>query len=771
MVSQKAAALAKYTKAKRSDIVYSPWNTLTTETMEFNPSPEGIDLNDDYIQLMRDEINDTVSSTVDRLTNGYGRYPYFVRACPVQPRPGVLESSVAHDDAELIETLTRIATKMLSKEESDSPMYEHGFVEPEGCIIIQKYIDADASAVVAPNSYIFIGRDNDGITAGKDGVKVAIPHVSDNATTDTLSTLGIDPSKIELEFVSMLTGSMPLHSRMRESHAVEHDSYIVQLRGSSGHTPISPPPAGVTINGIIPQGTVKVTHIHLVTDGGDEQLVLMEALIRNSPDEGTVVIFPTGSHMSHHAGQCRKYKVPFIVSDTVTVGSTWKEVASGWVTDDPAFEPKPYNPYQYVNNYIDGINVGMNHFARQHGWLSTQFHQFIGGPLTDVADTAFYGGVFTGWLVGATMSVGMGEMRHAPSCRSKNTPLIPAVLHGLYNDSWEESDNKSLSSNRKHYYTAVENTPVTIDSVIAQLGWLKKMYSTNWTSGYGGTNYANSCLNAKNLATAIKVLIKKPTEANLMDVIGQANMTENNIHNTSFFFNKFLSKTPLDWGTDPKKVTLNPADFFRVWYAAKDASEHKGVSVELRDTTHIIKYANKQSIQGLREDPIFLRTDLPDEMYGASKLSSYWSSMIHSGTYGNTGDAFIPCGAEQCEHCASVVLMNIGKNIPKLPSIGKFLDMDFPTMESEGELTYTTKDMDKHLMMAQELKDEATLQAIEMEPELYFGMALELLNVNMKDAYPYTYANKILKRLALFMERVKNDTQTYKAFAEYCTEE
>lgn len=771
MVSQKAGALAKYTKAKNQGMVYAPWHVLNTVTMNLIVADEITDVDIDEAMQNLDEV---IEQKCIEVREGL-KEPYFVRACPLQPRPGVLESSVANDNDEhkdeLYETISRIATKMLSKEEGDSPMYEHGYVEPEGCIIIQHYIDADASAVVAPNSYIFVGRDNDGITAGKDGVKVAIPHKGDNATTDTLKKLKIEPDKIELEFVSMLDKySENLAVATRGSNAVEHYSYIVQLRGSSGHTPISPPPAGVTINGIIPNGTVTVTHLHIVSDGSDEELSSMEARLRDNTDEGLVIMYPTGSHMSHHAGQCRKYNVPFIVSDSVTIGSTWVEVASGWVIDDPSFEARPYTPDTYIEEYLEGINVGMNHFGRQYGWLSTQFHQFIGGPLTDVEETAFYGGVFTGWLVSATLSVGMGEMRHSPTYRNKNTPLISATLHGLYQDNWEErSTEKSVSSNRKDYYTAVENRPATLDSIILELKWLEKMYRSNWQSGYGGTKYANSCKNAKNLASAIKDLIKEQTKENLMEVIGHANMTENNIHNTSFFFNKFILSTPLDWGTDPTKVTISPRDFFRVWYAAKDASEHRGVKADLKDTTHIIRYSNKQTLNGLRENPLFLRADLPAEMLGASVLTSYWNGMLHSGLYGVEGEQFIPCGADGCVRCAEVVLNNIGKAIPKLPTIGKYLDMDFPKLESEGLLTYSTEEIEQHLSMAQEL---VTVMAEQVENDrmLYYGYAYTLLKLNMKDAYPYNYASKILSKLSYFITNVKASPTLFAEFAEYCAE-
>ena len=128
-------------------------------------------------------------------------------------------------------------------------------------------------------------------------------------TTNNLSTLNIDPALIELEFISRINGNGETDKRVSEanrgSSAINHDSYIVQLRGSTGHAPLTTPPADVYTNGSIPQGVVKVTDVHIIHNAGDEELARLEELLRNNPPEGTVVSHPTGSLLSHHSGQCR----------------------------------------------------------------------------------------------------------------------------------------------------------------------------------------------------------------------------------------------------------------------------------------------------------------------------------------------------------------------------------------------------------------------------------------------------------------------------------
>ena len=66
-----------------------------------------------------------------------GDLPVFVRACPLKPRPGVLESSRAEGYDEIKETVSRIARRMLSVDDfSDTPVYEdHPYVDPHGSIM------------------------------------------------------------------------------------------------------------------------------------------------------------------------------------------------------------------------------------------------------------------------------------------------------------------------------------------------------------------------------------------------------------------------------------------------------------------------------------------------------------------------------------------------------------------------------------------------------------------------------------------------------------
>ena len=180
-MSQKAEAYEAYIALQENYNAHTgdDWNVLTTIS---GGSLIDTELPADSVrEILDDGCTELIESYTDSLTERAMQisYPMFVRACPLSPRPGVLESSAVYNKDELRTTIKRIATTMLSIDTATVPMYEHGYIDPQGTIIVQPYIHATASAVVAPNNYIIMGRDNDGITAGKDGLRVAIPLGND----------------------------------------------------------------------------------------------------------------------------------------------------------------------------------------------------------------------------------------------------------------------------------------------------------------------------------------------------------------------------------------------------------------------------------------------------------------------------------------------------------------------------------------------------------------------------------------------------------------
>ena len=559
-ISQKAEALERF----RNGGGYNQWTTLPTlrfDVLDINCDPEA-DLDERVLESLS-TLDDRIEAFAQLADKNDG--PVFVRACPLKPRPGVLESSRADGYDEISQTISRIARRMLSVDDfSDTPVYEdHPYVDPYGSIIVQRYIDATASAVAMIGQYIIMGPLNDGVTAGRDGTIVYLPHPKDEDFAEhVLKALDFDPDRIELEFVA------ERRSKLRSSGSVSSNHALVQLRGCDGPRPIATPPKGVTISGTFHGGSrIEVTHVHTVDGWDDDELARMEAALHAGLPEGSVVSHPTGSHLSHHAGQCSKYGVPYIAAP-VSVGQRWTQAAPGWVVLDPDFsyEPQPYDAYDYVDSFVAGYQKGMTCFARQHGWLSNQFHQFVGGPIADPEQTAYLAGGFVAWLIRSTQAICLGEMRHHHVNKGYG-PRIPIQAHALFPENmWTEYN----ISNRRGWYANMESHSFSVDANHAMFDLIDHAFGQKWNGGYGGAKYRKSGDNAHRLFKAMEALVKNPTPTKFSRACNWADKTEHNVHNNNFLFDKFILKSALDWGTNPEHVRMSPDSFFRVWYAADD---------------------------------------------------------------------------------------------------------------------------------------------------------------------------------------------------------
>jgi len=695
-MSQKYQALEAYETLKDNYNSMTEWKTLRTAAVSLvpadDPMPEDID----------SFIEGVLLALATKVKAGWGidneYYPLFVRACPLVPRPGVLESSRADTYEEVLTVARRIITTMMSPDPSDSPMYEHGITDPHGTVMVQPFINADASAVVAPNHYIIMGPDNDGVTAGTDGdgFLTAIPCTHDKDVATDLSSLNYKPEEIEIEFVSEAScGRNNIRQALRESNAPSQRYAMVQLRGSDGVRMISPPPKGVTISGTF-HGAERITinHIHRVSDNTEEQLDKMEQALREGMPEGSVVLHPNGSHLSHHAGQCLKYGVPYIASVEPKVGEQWTQASAGWVVldNDGTYKPQPYDPLDYTDEFIEGFNIGFSNFARQHGWLSNHFHQFIGGPLMSPSDTAKLGGAFVAWLINGSLSVGFGELRHITS-QTKNATLLPfATMTAIYGvDKWKEVYSHHLSDNRRHYYTMIEKNPATLESVIDILKFAESCYKLDWSGSYGGKKYLRSCRNARMLGELMHDFISKPSKKKFKNIIEKANDVEHAVHNTGFFFNKFISKAALDWGTNPTAVRVQPRNFFTIYRAASDIIH--GTVSPTEDYTHIIELAHKTTMKSLKEKPLALHDNALGE--AVSYLHFNHRHPMNSKHSQYDSPMFIPCGVSGCERCAVHQQHKVSSVSSDILPIPVSYEADFPVGSTSQGVVQGLKTLSK----------------------------------------------------------------------------
>ena len=677
-VSQKYAAMNKFTNARNNDVVYAPhWETLRAVKIELIADPE--------------ERRQACHTAY----NSMSEHDVFVRACPLAPRPGVLESSRALEISEVITIVDRITMTMLGPDpDPANPMYEHGLCDPDGCIMLMPDLDATASCVVAPYSYVSVGEGNAGVTSPHEGgfqVVMDLSQSDENSTRTALGNIGIDPAKIELEFVHRVSQGK-LDDMIRSSTKKSKNwgrTKIVQLRGAdAGHKPIRSPPHPFEISGFVQGGTVTVKEVLTLVDGSDEELARLEEYLRGRDLDGVVIAHPDGSPLSHHAGQCTKWGVTYINSDKPKVGDTWIEV-DGWVIDDPTIEPQPFNQYHWRESFDRGLAVGMTKFSRQYGWLSNHFHQFLGGAvMKSPQDTAYLAGVFAGYLPNAILSVSFGEMRYMNRIKNNTLPINSMTFMALSKGVSVES---VMTQDRRSYYRKMEEQTLTINSLLGQLEWCAKMYDTGWEgSGYGGKDTYGRATN-KGVAI-VEGIIKygdDPSEDNFVALLGLVNEGENIVHNNGFFLDKFISKRAFDIGTNPKALSaFIPSDFFAVYGAASHAHQYINgfQSVDKIDTTSITDFAlNSKGANNFHtqlERPIMTVEDSPFTEFNHSK----YIAVIHGSQSkygGGDHEKFVPCGSLHCGKCKQIALDKITEEAQAkiqlpLPSNQPQYDMKLP---------------------------------------------------------------------------------------------
>ena len=583
----------------------------------------------------------------------------FLRTAPLTPRHGVLESTKIRFNDFLMDW-ARLRNSMLE-------------LDPEGCLILQPFIDADYSAVMAPGKYAVIGQGHDGITAGH-GLSITLPlKMGHRSLFYNLKGLNFDPDMHEIEFVSW-------------SHWVESDhlkneqngfsTYLTQIRGAENHVSPSAPPEGVSVNGIIPDGRIDVMEVFEAT--GLEQVAWLEEFItKDKVPNGFVVSEPNGSLLSHICAHCRAHSIPYVIGH-VEVGDSWVEPASGWVVNDPdyTFTANPYDPSQYATEFRAGVQYANQHWQRQFGWLATFFHQWASMPMSDPKVVAYLAGVFAGWIVKAVFAISAGEMRHSMDQNKTHTPDIPVFLHAVLGDGIMEevtvtSNPATITKVRRHYYAGVQKIFIEDFRQVANLlDYMRLQFRTNWCSSYGGPKWADGAKHGRDAARALADFLDG---GDYEQVLASINSLENCVHNTGHLFNKFLQKAAFDYATGGFPDTrMN--DMVKVYAIAKHIIEDEPLVTATYKSEADLKYGmlykwlkkNKHSHQ--RQHPIFEGMEMdtvqnfhlfhnqPNFIWPSLRAVVESSVMVHP----NTGNhamrypkkpEYVPCGMPHCSSC------------------------------------------------------------------------------------------------------------------------
>ena len=481
--SQKAAAIYRYAKAYKTISIPQDWAV-----------PDAVPL------LLTDTPLHVESA------GNVTAFPAFLRTCPLNPRHGVLESVRCNDMMELQHNFRRLRDVMLDD-------------DPEGCLMLMPFVDAHNSAVVALshgdfNGYAVFGPDHDGVTAGH-GLQLGFPLRSERSGDNiSLVALGCKPADHELEFVFKMHEEEGFRQRGLYDYASSKQHYLTQIRGAPEHSIVAPPPEGVDIIGMVAQGEVVIND-YIMMSGLEEVAWLEDNITKEKCPDGFMVVEPNGSRLSHIYAHCRSVEVPYVITESVNKGDRWVEAAPGWVVldNDNEFVPKPYNPAVFKTDFIRGLNAGNDYWAKQQGWLSSFFHQWVSMPMSKPQDTALLAGVFCAWLAKSIMALGLGEMRWATSLKQNaNAPLFATITACIGEDVWVKvNDKPHLDSTRAHYYAAVGHLRPTFLQMSKMMTYLAKHYNKGWSQGYGGPKWAESMEKGAFLGMAIAQFLDAPT--------------------------------------------------------------------------------------------------------------------------------------------------------------------------------------------------------------------------------------------------------------------
>ena len=532
----------------------------------------------------------------------------YIRTCPATPRPGALPNVLAKTPEQFVEGVRMLAQCMIDPSHSD--------YDPEGCLVAQRFIKPICSGVVGKSATSFIiGPSHDGVTAGGgSNIIFNLNGRGQRYLSRDIRTLDLDDGMEhhEVEFVyknpnksTLLTWFKKTADNRHQGTGARIPPTMTQMRGLHAEKmDIRPPPSVndvvLHIAGNVPAGVVEQLVVMDVGKGSlDECLELEQMAKKGELPEGLVVYAPGGTQNAHVAGLSSEYKFPAIYGVKPYKNHTvWTEI-HGWVTDLPGAEPEPYTPEPFIDFYKIGLRDGDRFWTYNLAPLSQFFHNFISGPKNDPRLEAYLAGVFTTWIVKAALAVSMGELRHGMGSRCYMTPQRTfahiCIQQGLSGDS-----GISDLYRRSDYYRRLEYNELGYDVLSDIAQFYSDSYNSDWcewsSGSYGGQKYFMST-NPTSVVTKIVKRLLDGENIRLQTILNQVNKLENAVHNTGFFFNKFLdNKDAFDIGTGGHRDFASAcehwivtAPFYATFYTKYVNEPHRIASGHDKLVNHLYK--------------------------------------------------------------------------------------------------------------------------------------------------------------------------------------
>ena len=487
----------------------------------------------------------------------------YIRTCPATPRPGALPNVLAKTPKQFLDGVRMLGDCMTNPDHVD--------YDPDGCLIVQQYIKPVCSAVVVKGSDTFtIGPSNDGVTAGGgSNIVFTLNKSGQRDLSQDIKRLELDDGMEHHEIELVYDSSGILQKPLAWFRAIADQRHrgkegrikptITQMRGlHTAKADLVPPPMvngkSLYIRGNVPMGVVEQLTVMDVGQGSLDECLELEQMAKNGElPEGLVVYAPSGTNAAHVAGVGLDFHFPVIYGiKPARNGTIWTEI-EGWVTDQPGAEPQPYDPTPFMDFYKIGLRDGDRFWTYNLAPLSQFFHNYISGPVNDPRLEAYLAGVFTTWIIKAAIGVSMAEFRHGiGSSRAEISPQR-AFSHILIQQSISSESGVGNLFDRGEYYQRLNYKELGYDLIHSLSDFYSDAYDdciVEWCDGsFGGQKYYNSTYPTRDASSLILKLLQG-RDVDLKSILASVNKLENAVHNTGFFFNKFLGdKGAFDIGT------------------------------------------------------------------------------------------------------------------------------------------------------------------------------------------------------------------------------
>ena len=467
----------------------------------------------------------------------------FIRSCPENPRPGVLESFRLN----LGDGKTNISPIMVLRDN----MRE---LDPNGCIMIMDYYPATHSATLSTAGHITVGYGHNGVTAGNKGRTWSVNMVKPTYCSylQYIEEMGDNNGDAEIEYVFQRFEASEENRRATkvEGHFVQYraaETSALMTQWANVGEAVLEHRTEDAFPAVWPDDVTQVTPTSCMVIHTLDDVAKLEAVIeRGEWPEQFVVFAPTMSTASHAACTARGAGIPYF--------KTYPRLSKTISLCGKAWSPKPY-----WGDFLRGVSIGYKHSSilkyevgsYTHGeWLSVPFHQFITMPPNDAKETAICAGAFTGWLLKAATAVAVGETRHVRKKMSWEDQVILSTFSGVTMIDME---------NRRAYYENIDREVPNQENLQAILEWCLHIFDDyEWSSSYGGKAYATTTRKTLKVLERLQTFQQHATTLNfnrLVTAVGGANGLENAVHNCGHFFNKFANKEAFDAGTTG--ITIN----------------------------------------------------------------------------------------------------------------------------------------------------------------------------------------------------------------------